>query len=68
MPSDIYKLANASIKATLIIGYYTVNCTGLHWRNLRFKMERIRKKGKQHDSAGCDISDSTDHRRKLAGS
>ena len=25
--------------------------TGLDWRNLRFKMERIRKKGKQHDSA-----------------
>ena len=25
--------------------------TGLDWRNLRFKMERNRKKGKQHDSA-----------------
>ena len=25
--------------------------TGLDWRNLRFKMERIRKKGKQHDNA-----------------
>ena len=25
--------------------------TGLDWRNLRFKMERIRKKGKQHDSS-----------------
>jgi len=25
--------------------------TVLDWRNLRFKMERIRKKGKQHDSA-----------------
>ena len=25
--------------------------TGLHWRNLRFKIDRIRKKGKQHDSA-----------------
>ena len=24
---------------------------GLDWRNLRFKMERIRKKGKQHDNA-----------------
>ena len=25
--------------------------TGLDWRNLRFKMERIRKIGKQHDNA-----------------
>ena len=25
--------------------------TGLHWRTLRFKMERILKKGKQHDSS-----------------
>ena len=25
--------------------------TGLDWRNLRFEMERIRKKGKQHDNA-----------------
>ena len=25
--------------------------TVLDWRNLRFKMERIRKKGKQHDSS-----------------
>ena len=25
--------------------------TGLDRRNLRFKMERIRKKGKQHDNA-----------------
>ena len=25
--------------------------TELDWRKLRFKMERIRKKGKQHDSA-----------------
>ena len=24
--------------------------TGLDWRNLRFKMELIRKKGKQHDN------------------
>ena len=24
---------------------------GLDWRNLRFKMERIRKKAKQHDNA-----------------
>ena len=23
--------------------------TGLDWRNLKFKMERIPKKGKQHD-------------------
>ena len=25
--------------------------TELDWRKLRFKMERIRKKGKQHDSS-----------------
>jgi len=25
--------------------------TGLDWRNLRFKMERIQKKGKQHNNA-----------------
>ena len=25
--------------------------TGLDWRNLRFKMKRIGKKGKQHDNA-----------------
>ena len=25
--------------------------TGLDWRNLRFELERIREKGKQHDNA-----------------
>ena len=30
--------------------------TGLDWRKLRFKMERIWKKGKQHD-----ISDSAEN-------
>jgi len=25
--------------------------TGLDWLNVRFEMERIRKKGKQHDTA-----------------
>jgi len=31
-------------------------------------MEQIQKEGKVHDSAWCDISDSADHRRKLASS
>jgi len=31
-------------------------------------MERIRKKGKTTWQLGCDISDSANHRRKLAGS
>ena len=45
--------------------------TGLErcdWRKLRFKMERIRGKRKTTWQLGCDISDSVDHRRKLAGS
>ena len=39
--------------------------TGLDWRNLRFKIERIRKKGKQHDNADVTfrIVPTTDENR-----
>ena len=29
--------------------------TGLDWRNLKFEMERIRKKGKQYDNADVTL-------------
>ena len=48
----------------LIVSIYVWK-TELDRRNLRSEMERIQKKGKQHDNVDtCDISD---HRQKLAG-
>jgi len=42
--------------------------TWLDWRNFRFEMERIWNKKKTTWQRGSDISDSADHRRKMASS
>ena len=54
---------NLDYRCVYVINNVICVKTGLDWQNLRFKMERIRKKGKQDDSSDVTFRFFADNRR-----